>query len=225
MTDAFHAFSELLNRRHSCRAFLPKTVDRNVMDKIILAAGRAPSWCNSQPWHVIVTSGGATDAFRDALTKASDAGTPPCPDVDWPRQYAGVFRERRSTCGWQLYDAVGVQKGDRAASARQSRRNMELFDAPHTAIITSEEDLGPYGLIDCGGFITAFTLAAEALGVATVPQAAVAAYSPLVRSIFDIPENRVIVCAISFGYRDKAHSANSFRTNRATLAEVVDWRD
>ena len=32
-------------------------------------------------------------------------------------------------------------------------------------------------------------------------------------------------CAISLGFEDPAHPANGFRTDRAPLAEVIDWRD
>ncbi|MEK9641783.1 MAG: nitroreductase, partial [Paracoccaceae bacterium] len=31
------------------------------------------------------------------------------------------------------------------------------------------------------------------------------------------------LCAISFGYEDKEHPANQFRTTRAELDEVVAW--
>ena len=37
-------------------------------------------------------------------------------------------------------------------------------------------------------------------------------------------EDRQILCGISFGYSDTAHPANSFRTTRAAVDEVMDWR-
>ncbi len=102
--------------------------------------------------------------------------------------------------------------------------NFALFGAPHCAILSSPAELGPYGAMDCGGFVTAFTLAAQALGVATIPQAAVASYGPFLHKYFDIPDDRLILCAISFGYRDPDHPANAFRTDRAALGDIVDWR-
>ena len=102
--------------------------------------------------------------------------------------------------------------------------NFNLFGAPHCAILSSPAELGPYGAMDCGGFVTAFTLAAQALGIATIPQAAVAAYGPFLHRYFNIPDNRLILCAISFGYPDTDHPANQFRTERATLDEFVTWR-
>ena len=84
--------------------------------------------------------------------------------------------------------------------------------------------LGPYGAMDTGGFVTAFTLAATALGVATIPQAAVAAFAPMIRAHFGIPDTRLVLCAISFGYADTEHPANSFRTTRADLSDILDLR-
>ncbi|MGB8623446.1 MAG: nitroreductase, partial [Paracoccaceae bacterium] len=194
------------------------------VERIVTAACRAPSWCNVQPWQVIVTGGDATDRLRAALSKEARSAASR-PDMPFPEGYSGVFRDRRRTCGWQLYDAVGVEKGDRAASAAQSMENFRFFGAPHVAVLTSEAELGAYGALDCGGFVMAFLLAAQALGVATIPQAAVAAFAPFLRRYFDIPENRLILCAISFGIEDTEHPANSFRTERAALPEIIDWRE
>lgn len=146
------------------------------------------------------------------------------PDLPFPTGYSGVYLDRRRTCGWALYEAVGVEKGDRDGSRAQMMRNFDLFGAPHCAIVSSPAELGAYGALDCGGFITGFTLAAQAQGVATVPQAALASYAPFLHRYFAIPDDRLILCAVSFGYADPDHPANGFRTERAAVADIVDWR-
>lgn len=216
--------NDLLKTRYSCRAFLPDPVPRADIARILTSATRVPSWCNAQPWHVHVTSGAETDRFRTAMQQEAATGTH-APDLAFPTSYSGAHQDRRRACGWALYEAVGVEKGDRTGSAREMARNFALFDAPHCAIITSPAELGPYGALDCGGFITAFTLAAQALGVASVPQAALASYSQFLHRYFDIPDDRMILCAISFGYSDPDHPANSFRTTRAGLDEIVHWHE
>ncbi len=215
-------FTELLKARHSCRGFLPDQVPRDTIAKIVQTAQNVPSWCNSQPWQLAIASGKTTDRFRKAMTAAA-TNEPAKPNFDFPRQYAGIYKERRSATGWQLYDCVGVTKGDRAGSARQMMRNFALFDAPHVAIVTSEADLGTYGVLDCGAFVTAFTLAAQAHGVATIAQAALAGQAASIRSFFALPDNRPVVCGISFGYEDFDHPANQFRTERADPADVISW--
>ena len=223
MTDQLDQFETLLHARHSCRAFLPTELDPALIERITLAAARVPSWCNAQPWQLIVTRGAETGRFRQALL-AEVAQTQPQPDLPWPEAYEGAYGARRKTCGLQLYKAVGVARGDGEGRQRQTMQNFRLFEAPHVAIVTAPKKLGPYGAMDCGGFVSAFCLAAEAAGVASIPQAAVAAYAPLIRQHFGLEEERNILCAISFGMEDKTHPANSFRTERAPLAEVLDWR-
>ncbi|SEM12628.1 Nitroreductase [Roseovarius azorensis] len=223
MTEHFPTLQTLLDTRYSCRAFLPDPVPDATIRQIVRAAGRAPSWCNAQPWQVTVTHGAETDRFRDALTHAVQNDTPR-PDLPWPQSYPGAHGARRLECGLQLYEAVGIARADRAARARQSLENYRLFGAPHVAILHSEAELGPYGAMDTGGFVTAFALAATALGVGTIAQASVAAYAPMIRAHFGLPDNRLILCAISFGLPDPDHPANSFRTTRADLDEIYDPR-
>lgn len=217
------AFETLLAARHSCRAFLPDPVPDADIERIAQAAQRSASWNNVQPWQVIVTRGQATDEFRKAIRAAAESVSHNS-DIPFPERYAGIYKERRSVCGWALYGAVGVVKGDREASARQTMRNFDLFDAPHVAIITAPRDLGTYGVLDCGAYIHNFMLAAEAMGVASIAQAAIAGYSAQVRAHFAIPDDRMVVCAISFGYRDAVDPVNGYRTERAALADVIDWR-
>ena len=103
-------------------------------------------------------------------------------------------------------------------------QNFRFFGAPHLALVTSPVELGPYGVLDCGAFITGFMVAAQALGLGSIAQAALASYAPLLRADLDVPPDRNILCGISFGYADINHPANSFRTTRATVNEVIDWR-
>lgn len=216
----------LMSQRYSCRAFLAQEVPQDTITNIVRTARKVPSWCNAQPWQLTITRGAETDKFRKALSDAAmgmvkgAAGS----DLPFPASYSGVYKDRRKDCGWALYEAVGVEKGDRVGSARQMMRNFDLFGAPHVAIVTSPVELGPYGGVDCGGFITGFTLAAQAAGVATIAQAALAGYSPFIRDYFGMAEDRQIICGISFGYADTDHPANGFRTTRADPKDIIDWK-
>ena len=216
---------DLLRSRWSCRGFAAMPVPRPTVERLLDMAQRTPSWCNTQPWRVTLTSGEATRRLAEALSAHVGTGAPDQPDLPFPAAYRGEYLARRRECGYQLYGAVGIERGDRVRSAVQGRENFRFFGAPHFALITTERDLGTYGAIDCGGYVSVFLLAAQSLGLAAVPQAAVAAYSPWLRDYFGLPDNRLVVCGISFGYPDQAHPANGFRTNRAPITEVVDWRD
>jgi nitroreductase len=156
---------------------------------------------------------------------AASSGKPNTGDFPFPREYRGVYLERRRESGFQLYNSLGIVRGDKAAYAKQALENFNFFGAPHVAIVHTDEALGVYGAIDCGGYVTSFMLAAQALGVATVPQAALAFHSEVVRKHFGLGEDRQVVCGISFGFADADHKANSYRTSRASIADTVTFVD
>ncbi len=103
-----------------------------------------------------------------------------------PREYLGVYLERRRESGFQLYNTLGIARGDKAAYAKQALENYNFFGAPHVAIIHTDEPLGIYGAIDCGAYVGNFMLAAQALGLGTIPQAALARHSGLIRRHFKL---------------------------------------
>ena len=225
MNSAIDSLDDLLERRHSCRGFRPEPVPRELIQRILDTARRTASWCNAQPWQVHIVSGPRLDALRADMIARAQAGAPATPELDWPKEYRGIYQARRRECGWDLYRAVGVAKGDREGSARQSQENFRGFGAPHLAIVTSEALLGTHGVMDVGAWVSNFMLAATALGVASIAQAAMASWPDVLRKHVDIGDDRRIVCGISFGFEDARHPANSFRTKRAPVDEVAFWVD
>ena len=217
------ALDKLLAERHSCRAFLPKPVDVEVQKRFLTTAQRTSSWCNSQAWQVTIASGAAVERFREAMWNAARSGSDKGSDFPFPGKYTGDYLARRRECGFQLYQAVGVERGDKDAGNRQALENFRLFGAPHVAILTSDPGLGVYGAVDVGGYVQVLLLAMQAHGVAAIPQAALASQSALAKSLLGIDPARQVVCGISFGYEDTVHPANSYRTRRADLGDVVTW--
>ena len=216
---------DLLGERYSCRAYQPDPVPRPIIERMLTAAQRTASWCNSQPWQVVIASGAAKERFRTAIYAAASSGAPDDGDFSFPREYRGVYLERRRESGFQLYNTLGIARGDRAAYTRQSLENFNFFGAPHVAIIHSDEALGIYGAIDCGAYVGNFLLAAQALGLGAIPQAALAHQSGLIRRHFGLGDDRRVVCGISFGFPDREHKINSYRTSRAGIPETATFVD
>jgi nitroreductase len=223
--DRIGVLEELLNERYSVRAFLPQEVDRKTIAQVLTVAQRTASWCNSQPWQVVIASGEAKERFRKAIYTEAASGASESSDFPFPREYLGVYLERRRESGFQLYNTLGIPRGDKAAYAKQALENYNFFGAPHVAIIHTDEPLGVYGAIDCGAYVSNFMLAAQALGLGTIPQAALARHAALIRKHFGLAADRRVVCGISFGYADHAHKVNSYRTSRASVADTVTFVD
>ena len=223
--DRIGVLEELLNERYSVRAFLPREVPRETIEQVLKVAQRSASWCNSQPWQVVIASGEAKERFRKLIYAEAASGAPENSDYPFPREYIGVYLARRRESGFQLYNTLGIARGDKAAYARQALENYNFFGAPHVAIIHTTEPLGIYGAVDCGAYVSNFMLAAQALGLGTIAQAALARHSELIRRHFNLGEDRRVVCGISFGYADHAHKVNSYRTSRAAIADTVSFVD
>ena len=118
MNNDFETLNKILDGRYSCRAFQDKAVPIEDIHAIIEAAQKVPSWCNFQPWQVHLVR----DEVRDTLsekTMAAAIADEGVPDVSFPEKATGKHAERRRTCGLQLYQAVGIESGDRAVSRSQ----------------------------------------------------------------------------------------------------------
>jgi nitroreductase len=225
LEERIGVLEELLRERYSCRAFKPDPVPYATIEHLLTAAQRTASWCNSQPWQIVIASGAAKERFRREIYTAASSGAPEDGDFSFPREYLGVYLERRRECGFQLYNTLGIARGDKAAYARQALENYNFFGAPHVAIVHTDEALGIYGAIDCGGYVGNFLLAAQALGIGTIAQAALARHSGLIRRHFKLADHRRVVCGISFGFPDNDHKINSYRTSRAGIPETVTFVD
>lgn len=210
---------QLLDERWSCRGYTDEPIAPETLRELVTMAARTPSWCNTQPWQVDLTSGQATVQLREAMAADERFGS----DIDFPPSYEGVYAERRRESGWQLYEAVGVAKGDRAGSAAQTMRNFEFFGAPHVAIVTTSASLGTYGVLDCGLYVQSFLLAAQSLGLATCAQAALAMRSAFLREWFELDDDRLVVCGIALGHADPEHPTASYRTTRVDVQESVTF--
>ena len=111
---------ELLSERYSCRAFRSDPVPRASIERILTAAQKTASWCNSQPWQVLIASGEAKERFRKLIYAEAASGAGDDHDFTPPREYLGVYLERRRESGFQLYNTLGIARGDKAAYAKQA---------------------------------------------------------------------------------------------------------
>jgi nitroreductase len=68
-------------------------------------------------------------------------------------------------------------------------------------------------------------LAAQALGLGSIAQAALARQSGLIRRHFKLVDDRRVVCGISFGFPDSDHRINSYRTSRAGVSDAATLVD
>jgi nitroreductase len=210
------ALERLLSARVSVRAFRPEVLPRERLAALFATAQRAASWCNIQPWRVVVTAPPTTGAVRAALLAAAKAGLP-SPDVAFPLNYPEPYGTHRRACAGALYGAMGLARDDKAGRYDAWLRNFELFDAPHVAIVSVDKRLGPYAFLDIGVWLGTLLAAAAADGIATCPMASLATYPKPLRALLPISDAEHVLFGIALGLADDAAPANTCRTTRAPL--------
>ncbi len=104
MSTELKNLNVLMDNRFSCRGFLKKEVEQKFIEQIVQVAQKVPSWCNSQPWEVTLLRPETKRLLSEKLSLSSDQVIE-TPDIDFPKRYSGVYKTRRSICGWQLYNA------------------------------------------------------------------------------------------------------------------------
>jgi nitroreductase len=223
-TPEVDALAELWTTRASRRAFHPEPISRTELTTLFSAAQHAPSWCNVQPWRVVVTEPPCTRALADAMNAAARAAMPHA-EVPFPGEYPPPYKQHRVACGVALYQAMGVARDDTGARAAAWLRNFAFFDAPHVAIVACDRRLGPYAYVDVGVWLGYVLTAATAMGIDTCPMASVAAYPEPLRARLPIAETDTILFGLALGHGDEHAPANRCRTTREAVAANVTFVD
>lgn len=61
---------QAIKERYSCRNFKDESIDKEILDKVILAGLQAPSGMNQQPWKIVVITNKALLDEMDEVTMA-----------------------------------------------------------------------------------------------------------------------------------------------------------
>lgn len=218
---------DLFYSRRSVRAFLPTPIPQATLERILLAAGRAPSGTNTQPWRVAVLTGAALASLIEKLIAATlDPDRPTKytePYVYYPRQWASPYIERRRKIGYDMYGLLGIERRDIERIRRQWNRNFEFFGAPVGLMFTIERVMEQGSWMDYGMFLQSLMLAARVEGLDTCPQAAFNEFHTIILPHIGAGENEALVCGMSLGYADETAVVNKLKTERASLNEFVKF--
>ncbi len=214
---AENSVARLLHERSSTRGFLPDALSPETLDALFAMAQQAPSWCNIQPWRVVITDPQMTKTVSDALLTVAKSQLPAA-DVPFPLVYPEPYNDFRKKCGGALYGAMGIAREEKSKRYDAWLRNYEIFDAPHLVVVSRDKRLGEYATLDVGVWLGILLVAAQSLGIHTCPMASIAAYPQPLRELLDIPEDELILFGIAIGKADPEVAANSARTTREPLS-------
>ena len=211
-----------IESRRSIRAFTDQPVSRELIERVLRVASRAPSGTNTQPWNVYVLTGAALASLSSEILHAFE-------QPDWaqthrdeydyyPTEWKSPFIDRRRKVGWDLYGLLGIGREDKAGMHAQHARNYRFFDAPVGLMFTIDRILGRGSWMDYGMFLQNIMVAARGWGLDTCPQAAFTPFHRIVARHIAMPAEEMLVCGMAMGYADTTHLANRLVTERESVA-------
>lgn len=218
--------SDALIARKSTRAYLPKEVEQEKIERILNAARHAPSGTNTQPWQVAVVRGETKKKLQQAMEATFRGGEKGKMDYAYyPENWQEPYKGRRKACGLQLYSTLGITRDDKARQRDQWAANYRAFDAPVMLLCFMDAVMETGSYVDYGLFLQSIMLMAVEEGLATCPQAALGEYPALAKSMLGYPPDSTLLCGIALGYEDKEAPVNSYRTPREDIATFTRYFD
>ncbi len=210
------AVEEAIISRRAIRAFLPDPVPREIVERLLDVAARAPSGTNMQPWQVRALAGDPLKRLIAAVTAAHDDPQvkPEPPWRYYPETFFEPYLTRRRKVGWDLYGLLGIARGDHARMHAQHGRNFCFFDAPVGLVFTIDRRLEIGSWLDYGMFLQNVMTAARAHGLDTCPQAAFAPFQDVIARVLGLDEHEVVVCGMALGRADPEAPENALVTER-----------
>jgi nitroreductase len=231
-------FSQFLASRRSTRDFLSTQVPPEIIQQILKDGLTAPSWSNTRPFKVAVASGDIRDRISteflsrwSVLSKIMRKGIMNKLRIIYSRYglptsnrlivkpYPAELKPRAERVGREMYEILGVVRGDRTARDQQWAKNYS-FGAPVELFVYVHKSLHIYAASDAGLMMQNLMLSAHAHGLGTCAQGAVAIWDDVVRKEFNVPKGYRLLCGISLGYPSET-SINDFKANRLEVEELT----
>jgi nitroreductase len=232
-------FSQFLASRRSTRDFLSKPVSPEVIEQILTDSLTAPSWSNTRPFKVAVATGDVRDRISaeflsrwGVLSKIMRKGILnklriiysryglPTSNRFIVKPYPAELKPRAERVGREMYETLGVIRGDRTARDQQWAKNYSFFGAPVELFIYVHKSLHIYAASDAGLMMQNLSLSAHAQGLGTCAQGAVAIWDDVVRKEFDVPKSYRLLCGVALGYPSDS-AINDFKANRLSVDEIT----
>jgi nitroreductase len=212
---------EAVDSRRAVRAFSDEPVPRQLLERVLTAATRAPSSGNLQPWHLYVLAGQPLAELKRRATARARAGDPG-DDREYPMYpdaLASPYLDRFSAAAAQRYEALGIERGDPDRPRKIAVLNSEAFGAPVVLFCYLDRTMGPGQWADAGMYLQTVMLLLRAEGLHSCPQVMWTMYRKTVAQIVGADERLALFCGVAVGF--EKDGAPPLRTGRANITDTV----
>jgi nitroreductase len=212
---------EAVDSRRSVRAFRSEPVSREVLERVLTAATRAPSSGNLQPWQVFVVTGEPLAELKRRATARALAG-----DLGDEREYpmypadlCPPYLDRMYAAATQRYAALGIERDDPTRPMQIAALNSAAFGAPVVLFCYLDRRMGPGQWGDAGMYLQTVMLLLRAEGLHSCPQVMWTMYRKTVSQIVGTDDGLLLFCGVSVGFEQEG--VPPLRTGRADMTETV----
>ena len=148
------------------------------------------------------------------------AVTPPQQPPEYVIQPAGIPEEypaRRAETMAKQYDALGIERDDKAGRMAAVMRNVESFGAPVLLLCYLPRVMGPPQWSDVGMWLQTIMLLLREEGLDSCPQEFLSIYGKLIKEHIGVSdETHIFFCGLGIGYR-ATNPVNEFARSRVPL--------
>lgn len=197
-------FKQALQNRHSVRMFTNQKIDLDTIQDIIRQAQLAPSWVNSQPYHLYLVVGETLEKVRkeqfqlEQNNVKGQSDVPVMPRNKWAKQAQNNMAE------WT--------KGLGEAAKEMGPAAAKLYNAQAVVYLTLPKGYSPWSLYDLGAFGENIILGASDRGIASMTAYQFVKYPQMLRQQLAIPAQEDIIIGIGLGYRDTTAMVNQIES-------------
>ena len=214
---------EAVDSRRAVRAFSDEPVSREVLERVLAAATRAPSSGNLQPWQVYVVTGAPLAELKKRATARALAGDPG-DEREYPMYPAELnspYLDRFSAAAAQRYQALGIEREDPERPAKIAALNSGAFGAPVVLFCYLDRTMEPGQWADAGMYLQTVMLLLRAEGLHSCPQVMWTMYRRTVSQAVGADDGLVLLCGVAVGFEQEG--VPRLRTDRAEMRETVSF--
>ncbi len=207
----------VINERHTTRAFLDKPIPGETIEKLLTLSTQAPSAINLQPWEFTVVMGEELRRLSGILIKRMHERNISCgPDAVRPLPECFMDRQRK------LMDCIlpHLEKGI-PFQGFINEGSCNFYGAPCAIIVTIDRVFSKSRLVDVGIAVGYMVLAAHNMGLGTCPIGLISAFADEIKELLNIHEEKDVIMGIGVGYPDPDSHINLAISDRVPIHEVA----
>ena len=141
---------EGIETRRSIRAFKSTPITKEVLERILKAASKSPSYTNTQPWEVAVISGEKKEEFSRILCELVKSDIAPNPDLPLPRNWPPDLERRAKEHGMKRFQTIGIERENEQQRNELRLSSCQLHGSPCVAFLFMDRDFTAWSFFSLG---------------------------------------------------------------------------